>query len=72
MIPPATATAPPVMWRSRISKPPKRIVTSAVTTAVTHHPPAYGPLRLGVEVLCFFQEGYKGNFGTHADKQEQK
>ena len=35
MIPPATATAPPVMWRSRISSAPKANRTSAVTTAVT-------------------------------------
>ena len=36
------------------------------------HLPAYGPLRLCIEVLGFFEERHERNFGTHTDKQEQK
>jgi hypothetical protein len=36
------------------------------------HPPAYGPLRLGIEVLGLFEKWHERNFGTHADEQEQE
>ena len=37
-----------------------------------NHLPAYGPLRLGVELLGFFEEGHEGDLGTHADQQKKK
>ncbi len=39
---------------------------------VYNHSPAYGPLRLGIETLGLFEKRHERNFGTHADKQEQK
>ena len=36
------------------------------------HPPAYGPLRLGIEMLGLFEKWHERNFGTHADEQEQE
>ena len=47
-------------------------MTSAVTHRRHDHLPAYGPLRLGIEVLGLFEERHERNFGTHADEQEQK
>ena len=36
------------------------------------HLPAYGALRLGIEMLGLFEERHQRNLGAHADKQEQK
>ena len=34
--------------------------------------PTYGSLRLGIEVLGFFEERHERNLGSHADQQEEK
>ena len=72
MIPPATATAPPVMWRSRMSSASEGEQDERSNDRRHNHPPADGALRLRIEFLGFFEERHERNFGTHADKQEQK
>ena len=72
MIPPATATAPPEICRSRISSAPNANRMSAVMTAIATIRRPYGALSRCIEVLGLFEERHQGDLWPHADEQEQE